>query len=349
MPAITTPALREAFINVVVSSPRPEAVPAHIIPAAAVHDEIASTVEAAPYGWVSRLMKACGYTETLNAGTVVTGSGSTTTVVDVTSAADIAAGSVVRINGQCRLVTAVNTAATPDNITITPALSGIPSAADVVYASASYVSTGPNPAASFSFVVAGDGHNYVATGCNGVVALAQVDARGRVMLGFTFSVDSWSRDVSGFTSTFPTLTMPTTLLGLGSPIHWGSATSRPAASFAFDPKRTIAAQATTEGSNGRNAWVYTDEAAEATFTAYRASSTNDALQTDFETPTSRTLVAQLGGNSTTAYNFVVAAQVTQITAYPAEGDTGGIVSLPITLGVKAPTTTTLPLYALALV
>jgi hypothetical protein len=47
MPAITTPALREAFINVVVSSPRPEAVPAHIIPAAAVHDEIASTVEAA--------------------------------------------------------------------------------------------------------------------------------------------------------------------------------------------------------------------------------------------------------------------------------------------------------------
>lgn len=47
MPAITVPALREAFINIVVSSPRPDAVPAHIIPAAALHDEIASTVEAA--------------------------------------------------------------------------------------------------------------------------------------------------------------------------------------------------------------------------------------------------------------------------------------------------------------
>lgn len=47
MPAITTPALREAFVNVVVSSPRPEAVPAHIIPNAQAHDEIASTIEAA--------------------------------------------------------------------------------------------------------------------------------------------------------------------------------------------------------------------------------------------------------------------------------------------------------------
>lgn len=47
MPAITVPALREAFINIVVASPRPEGVPAHIIPAAALHDEIASTIEAA--------------------------------------------------------------------------------------------------------------------------------------------------------------------------------------------------------------------------------------------------------------------------------------------------------------
>lgn len=47
MPLITTPALREAFLNVVVSSPRPEGVPAHIITNAHLHDEIASTVEAA--------------------------------------------------------------------------------------------------------------------------------------------------------------------------------------------------------------------------------------------------------------------------------------------------------------
>lgn len=47
MPSINTPALREAFVNIVVSSPRPEAAPAHIIPNAALHDEIASQVEAA--------------------------------------------------------------------------------------------------------------------------------------------------------------------------------------------------------------------------------------------------------------------------------------------------------------
>lgn len=47
MPLITVPALREAFINVVVSSPRPEGVPSTIIPNAVKHDEIASTVEAA--------------------------------------------------------------------------------------------------------------------------------------------------------------------------------------------------------------------------------------------------------------------------------------------------------------
>jgi hypothetical protein len=47
MPTIQTPALREAFVNVVVSSPRPEGVPSHIIPNALAHDEIASTVEAA--------------------------------------------------------------------------------------------------------------------------------------------------------------------------------------------------------------------------------------------------------------------------------------------------------------
>lgn len=47
MPTITVPALREAFINVVISSPRPDSAPATLIPSAALHDEIASTVEAA--------------------------------------------------------------------------------------------------------------------------------------------------------------------------------------------------------------------------------------------------------------------------------------------------------------
>lgn len=51
MPAITFPALREAFVNVVVSSPRAENVPSTLIPSAEKHDEIAATIEAACAEW----------------------------------------------------------------------------------------------------------------------------------------------------------------------------------------------------------------------------------------------------------------------------------------------------------
>lgn len=47
MPSITVPALYECFINIVISSPRPEGLPAHIIANGAMHDEIASQVRAA--------------------------------------------------------------------------------------------------------------------------------------------------------------------------------------------------------------------------------------------------------------------------------------------------------------
>jgi hypothetical protein len=47
MPVILTPALREAFVNITVTTPHDESLPATIIPAAGLHDEIAATVEAA--------------------------------------------------------------------------------------------------------------------------------------------------------------------------------------------------------------------------------------------------------------------------------------------------------------
>lgn len=64
--------------------------------------------------------------------TTVSGSGSTTTVIDVASAAGVKKGDIVLINGQVRFVTAVNTAATPDNITLNAPLSGAPAASDAV-------------------------------------------------------------------------------------------------------------------------------------------------------------------------------------------------------------------------
>ena len=67
------------------------------------------------------------------AGTTVSGSGSTTTVVDVTDASALAEDDLVMIGGQVRRVTATDTASTPDNITVTPPLSAAPADTTVVY------------------------------------------------------------------------------------------------------------------------------------------------------------------------------------------------------------------------
>jgi hypothetical protein len=61
------------------------------------------------------------------ANTAVSGSGSTTTVIDVADASNFTAGtSCVTISGETRRITAVDTAATPDNITLATPLSSAP-------------------------------------------------------------------------------------------------------------------------------------------------------------------------------------------------------------------------------
>ena len=47
MPSIRVPSIYEAFINVTIASPRPEAVPSYIIPNAALHDELSAKIGAA--------------------------------------------------------------------------------------------------------------------------------------------------------------------------------------------------------------------------------------------------------------------------------------------------------------
>lgn len=76
--------------------------------------------------WDDLLVYVGGMTKTTGGGTSVSGSGSTTTVVDVADASGESVGGCVTISGETRFVTAVDTASTPDNITITPALSSAP-------------------------------------------------------------------------------------------------------------------------------------------------------------------------------------------------------------------------------
>ena len=67
------------------------------------------------------------------AGTTVSGGSSTTTSVDVSDASGLTAGDLVLINGEVRRVTATDTVSTPDNITVSPALSAAPADTDEVF------------------------------------------------------------------------------------------------------------------------------------------------------------------------------------------------------------------------
>ena len=75
----------------------------------------------------------CVGTRSTSAGEAVTGGSSTTTQVDVTDASTFSVGQHVLINNQVRRITAVDTASTPDNIVVSPALSAAPAASDLVY------------------------------------------------------------------------------------------------------------------------------------------------------------------------------------------------------------------------
>jgi hypothetical protein len=83
---------------------------------------------------LSRFLEALGQRRAV-AGTTVSGGSSTTTVVDVTDASAFAVGDLVMIGGEIRRITAIDTGATPDNITVAPALSSAPLDTTVVYQS----------------------------------------------------------------------------------------------------------------------------------------------------------------------------------------------------------------------
>ncbi len=101
----------------------------------------------------SQLFRLLGTRDTV-VGTTVTGTGSTTTVLEVTSAATFTAGDYVMVNGEVRKVVKALTAPTPDTLEVTPALSTEPENNDVVYGSERFTpyDTG-HPSATFMVLV----------------------------------------------------------------------------------------------------------------------------------------------------------------------------------------------------
>lgn len=88
----------------------------------------------ATYDRYAQFLEAIGARSAV-VGTTVSGAGSTTTVVDVTDASGFSVGDHVMISGQARRITDVDTASTPDNITLNRALSAAPADTTVVYGS----------------------------------------------------------------------------------------------------------------------------------------------------------------------------------------------------------------------
>lgn len=280
----------------------------------------ASTVTAVPHPWLSRCLKASGLAETLAVGSVVTGSGSAIDEIDVTSAVGFTVGQLVLISGEVRTVTAVNTVATPDNITITPALSGIPAAATVVYGCASYTYGDASPGTA-SFVCKGDGYTYTMTGCKGTVKLAEVSARGRPMLEFSFQIDAWTATEP--TGTLPSLPTATNVLALSAPLYLDT-TATVVSGFSFDPAMTVTPMLSTAGAQGRAGFVVTDGVPVATAKPYFDS----ALRTAFDAETTyrlQTAFSTGGASAVHTGTFGVSIPAAQISAYPGERDISGVV------------------------
>lgn len=298
----------------------------------------ASTVAAVPHPWLDELLEACAYASTNDTGTVVSGSGSSTTVVDVSDATGISVGSMVMIGGEARYVTAKDTAATPDNITVTPALTGAPANATVVYASSWCVTSDADPG-TITIIAKGDGYLYRFLGCKGDVKVVETDGQKRPMFEFTFQVDTF--DTTEPSGTFPSLpTVDDVRTLTSSPFYWGS-TKTASMGWTFDSARTLAPRISTEGTQGRSGFDVTDEAPVASFKPYRAS----AFATDYEAETERSALFQ--GGATAGRAFAIYAHKAQISEFPAEADISGVVGHDVKLEIHEPQSSTLNHYVIA--
>jgi hypothetical protein len=301
------------------------------VPLVGLATPAAASTEAVAPAWLSKLIRGCAHSVGLSTGTTAS-TGWTTTSGAVASASGLTIGSLVLINGEVRQITNIVTS----TLTVAPALTSAPGNGDVVYGGAYFFAQDAAPG-TVSIACEGDGYEYTFTGCKGTLQVVDGNAGQRPMLAFEFQVDAFTRTKPS--GDLPALPTATNLQARSSPFWWG-ATKRGVTAVNFNPGLTLAAQATTEGAQGRSGWVATDGDPQITATAYRDANADDAAQTDYEARTERVALWQVGTAPGAAFALVVNAG--QISAYPAEGDLNGQVSLPLTISARA----TVPVYGL---
>lgn len=261
----------------------------------------ASTV-AAIDGEVGKLLKAVFGTQDKDTGSLVSGSGSTTTTIDVTAGqgSQFSIGNLVGVGLSTGIEVRRITNIATDTLTVTPAFSGAPANGNTVYAADNF-RLADSGHGTVSFVAKGDGREFCLTGCMGSVKFGGITADGRPMFDFNFMGDGWSETTKAslpaatdsYTNYAPTV--------VGSPCYIStSATGLTIAEFDLDLGNKIVEQPSTAGTNGRATYVVTGRDIKGKLKAFF----NTTQLTSFKNATEVPILMQVGS---TAGNIVAFA------------------------------------------
>jgi hypothetical protein len=248
----------------------------------------------------SPFLEACLGTVTRGTG-VLTGVGSTTTSIVVTSSSNFSVGMLVSINGEARFVTAI-----PDgtHLTVDHALSGAPLTGVTVYASSRFTraNTGHK---SMAFVAIRDGIEYTLLGCKGTVKLEGTTAKGTAVLHFELDVATWTATAKG--------SLPSTALAgvtaVKAPIVKGSpfalsGTTRLISGLDFDPGQSFVWQETTEDADAKSGFELVDAQPKGSFKSYY----NSDQLSDFVAGNAKSIALTVGDQPTGWGIYVPALQ-----------------------------------------
>lgn len=160
------------------------------------------------------LFQGCGYDATIGTSSAVSGSGSSTNSIDVTTATweSFPLGSAVQVNGEARFVNAYTDGGVgADTLGCTPNLSDSPDDTVAVNASTLYAKSTSGNVYGVCLELERDGVRTTMTGCKGNVVLSLGEAKAS--FSWTFNVDHWTREIeaapynagSAYTTALPVL------------------------------------------------------------------------------------------------------------------------------------------------
>lgn len=263
-------------------------------------------------------------TVTRGAGTAVDATNASTTVIKCTSAAGFTVGQIVYFSaaGVYRYVTAVDTGATPDTVTVAPALSAAPTTGDIVSANVYTYSSSTTASLAFYYFVGNSPFTFLGCKCTGKIE--SFEAGSRPVLSVTVEAADWNTDtkasIPAATDLFPTVIPP---IGKGGNL-WYNGAAKNVASVELGIGNTLMHREVMVASGsvqGMEAVEPVDRFNEGSFEPYYSG----GYLTDFAAASDRVIAGQFG-TTTTGWGFYCpAARVME----PVPSDRGGLFSVKV--------------------